>query len=113
MICLRWLRDDRSRTIHRWLRHDGAELGAGLLPIGFHVGFAPSVGVIEQLMLDAFLVLPADTERNGPRHISDDGPDLVGERRERRIEAHRHVAAASVRAERMHKGRPPFHLFAK
>ena len=41
---------------------DGAELGDRLLPIGLHVGLAPCVGVVEQLVLDALVVGAADAE---------------------------------------------------
>ena len=70
-----------------------------LLPIGFHVGLAPRVAVVEQLVLDALLVAAADAERNHAGHVADDLADAVLDRGVRRVQPHRHVAAADVEAD--------------
>src|SRR5258708_17703267 len=78
---------------------DRAELRTGLLPIGFHVGRLPGFGIVEKLMPDTLVIGPSDAERNGPSHVPDDGADFVGDRREGRIDPHRHVATADVEAD--------------
>ena len=58
-------------------RADRAELGDRLLAIGLHVGLAPRVGVVEQLVLGALVVGAADAERDRLRHVADDRADAV------------------------------------
>ena len=43
-----------------------------LLPIFAHVRLAPRIGIVEQLVLDAFVVGAPDAERNDPAHVLDD-----------------------------------------
>jgi hypothetical protein len=62
-------------------------------------GFAPGVAVVEQLVLDTLVVAAPDAERNHPVYILDDGADVVFDLAEGRIETHRHVATADVKAD--------------
>ncbi len=77
---------------------DGAELDARFLPVVLHARGAPGVGVVEQVVLDAFLIPPTEAEGDRPRHLLDDRPDLVGDRRVGCVEPHGHVAAADIEA---------------
>src|SRR5215471_2973384 len=49
-------------------------------------------------MLDTLLVGAADAERDHRRYVLDDGADAVLDRGKGRIEPHRHVAAADIKA---------------
>ena len=51
-------------------RADRAELRRRLLPIGLHVGGAPGIGVVEQRVLDPFLVVASDAERDHARDVA-------------------------------------------
>ena len=44
-------------------RPDGTELRDSLLPIRTHIGLSPSVTIVEQPMLDPFLVGPPNAKR--------------------------------------------------
>ncbi|CCE07269.1 hypothetical protein BRAS3843_2020030 [Bradyrhizobium sp. STM 3843] len=76
-----------------------AELSDGLLPVLAHVGLAPGIGVVEQLMLDALCILAADAEGDHLGDILGDRTDLVLDLTELSIETHGHVAAADVEAD--------------
>lgn len=75
---------------------DRAELPNGLLPVCFHVGFAPGVGVVEKLMPNALVVRAADPERDHLAHIGEDVGDLVLDLAETSIEAHGHISTADI-----------------
>src|SRR5882672_1141622 len=77
-------------------RSDGAELRHRLLPVLAHVRFTPSVAVVEQFMLDALVVRPADAKGNDLLHVPDDLSDTCLDRSERCVEPHGHVAAADI-----------------
>src|SRR5579862_2851882 len=66
-------------------RSYGAEQAHSPLPVGFHVGFAPSVRVVEQFGLDTLLVGPADPERDHPRYVANDVAEPVLDRGARRV----------------------------
>ncbi len=75
---------------------DGAELRHRLLPVLAHVRLTPSVAVVEQFMLDALVVRPADAKGNDLLHVPDDLPYPTLDRAEGGIEPHGHVAAADI-----------------
>jgi len=75
---------------------DGAELRDGLLPIRPHVGFAPGIIVVEQLVFGPLLVGAPNAKGNGLVHVLDDHADIAFDLAERRIEAYGHVATADV-----------------
>ena len=78
---------------------DRAKLGHRLLAILPHVGLAPGVGVIEQRMLHAFVVVAAEAERDDALHVLEDQRHRAGDGLVRRVQPHRHVAAADVEAD--------------
>src|SRR6266446_2460397 len=78
---------------------DGAELRHRLLPVLAHVRLTPSVAVVEQFMLDALVVRPADAKGNDLLHVPDDLPYPTLDRAEGGIEPHGHVAAADIEAD--------------
>src|SRR5229473_3321524 len=78
---------------------DGAELRHRFLPVLAHVRLTPSVAVVEQFMLDALVVRPADAKGNDLLHVPDDLPYPTLDRAEGGIEPHGHVAAADIEAD--------------
>src|SRR5258708_1640430 len=77
---------------------DGAELRHRLLPVLAHVRLTPSVGVVEQFMLDALVVRPADAKGNDLLHVPDDLTYPTLDRAEGGIKPHGHVAATDIEA---------------